>query len=71
MKDGEIDLESPRVKNIPLKAYFCLSYFVLVHVKISDKITEEEERMERSLFTEENKMPISVIRQSPEKTEKN
>ena len=34
--EGELDLESPRVKNVPLKAYFCLSYFAMIYAKLAD-----------------------------------
>jgi len=38
-KDGaELDMESPRVKNVPLKAYFCLPYFLVIYIKLAEKI---------------------------------
>lgn len=37
-EDEEIDLESPRVKNVPLKCYFSLPYFCIVYMQIVDKI---------------------------------
>ena len=51
MESQELDLQSPRVKNQALKAYFCLPYFYLVYIKITDKIKKEETRIEQELFT--------------------
>jgi hypothetical protein len=31
-REFEIDLESPRVKNVQVKNYFCLAYFVMLYV---------------------------------------
>ena len=36
----EIDLESPRVKNTPLKSFFCLAYFAMTYVTLQDLIVE-------------------------------
>jgi hypothetical protein len=41
--EEELDMESPRVKNVPLKAYFCLPYFLVIYIKLAEKITKEEE----------------------------
>lgn len=45
---SEIEVDSPRVKNIALKQYFCLAYFVMMFIKIYDQLNAED--MERSLF---------------------
>ena len=58
----EIEIDSPRVKNIALKQYFCLAYFVMMYVKIYDKLKLEE--MERSLFTDIDQQKISLIQPS-------
>lgn len=49
-----------------LKAYFCLAYFVLIFVKISDRVKQEEDRRERSLFTHENKKISGIYLSSPD-----
>jgi len=48
MQSEEIELDSPRVKNVELKQYFCLAYFVMMFVKVWDQLKSEEQ--ERSLF---------------------
>jgi len=50
---------------VPLKAYFCLPYFIIVLGQLKNKIRSEEERLERSLFTGDNRKVISPIRDSP------
>lgn len=35
-----VDLESPRVKNVPVKPYFNLAYFVIMLVRVQDKISK-------------------------------
>lgn len=64
-KSKTITLESPRVKNLPLKAFFSLAHFLVQYVRVADKIAEEEERLERSLFTCDGKRDISAIADSP------
>ena len=56
---NQIETDSPRVKNIALKQYFCLAYFVMMLVKISDQLKLES--MERSLFTDMDAHRISAI----------
>jgi len=60
-----LDLESPRVKNVPLKAYFCLPYFVIIYVQLADTIWREEERLEQALFTEGDHKQISPVNSPP------
>ena len=45
-----MDLESPRVKNVPLKCYFSLPYFIMVFVELESRIKQEEAKMEAALF---------------------
>jgi len=54
-----IELDSPRVKNIALKQYFCLSYFVMMFVKLWDRLKSDEQ--ERSLFIDSDHRHISEI----------
>lgn len=36
-----IDLESPRVKNMHLKPYFSVAYFLMIYIEISDQIKKK------------------------------
>ena len=45
---SEIDLESPRVKNIPLKPFFCLAYFAMTYITLQELIVEQLLKLEQT-----------------------
>lgn len=45
-REFEIDLESPRVKNLHVKHYFCLAYFVMLFVQLADEIEARKQKVE-------------------------
>lgn len=45
-RDYEIDVESPRVKNLHVKQYFCLTYFVMLYVALVDEIEVKKSKVE-------------------------
>ena len=45
----ELDLESPRVKNAPLKSFFCLAYFAMTYVTLQDLIVEQLIKLEQTV----------------------
>lgn len=45
-RDYEIDVESPRVKNMQVKNYFCLAYFTVLYVQLWDEIEARKAKLE-------------------------
>ena len=43
-RNFEIDLESPRVKNLQVKHYFSLAYFAMLYVQLSDEMAARQSR---------------------------
>jgi hypothetical protein len=46
-------LSSPRVKNVSLRAYFCLPYHVIAYIKLQHQLKKEQKRQKVSLFARE------------------
>ena len=59
-REFEIDLESPRVKNLHVKHYFCLAYFVMLFVQLADEIEVRKQKVESQMMLVQEDMSTKM-----------
>jgi hypothetical protein len=59
-REFEIDLESPRVKNLHVKHYFCLAYFIMLFVQLADEIEARKQKVESQIMLVQEHMSTKM-----------